>query len=183
MADPRKKTVPAAHAGSENQGYAMLPEKRRNFGVQHLDGDYIAALISRIEAIPPDAVPRWGSLRRDTLIEHLIWIVRHSMGRSRQVPFIGNWATRRLIGPLMLHGLLPIPRNLRFPRHLAAEGVTGREPGDLETLHALLEEYISLVQADELQPAFHPAFGEIGIDGWERMHLRHFEHHLRQFGA
>jgi len=151
--------------------------------MQHLDADYVDDLIRRLSRIPADAIPRWGDLRGTTLTEHLIWAVRHSMGRSKQMPFFGNWFTCRVIGPLALLGLLPIPKNLKLPAHIMAQGITGRERGDLETLHALLEEYLNLVQADELVPAPHPFFGDIGIDGWDRVHIRHFNHHLRQFGA
>ena len=95
---------------------------------------------------------------------------------------MGNWVTKRVVKPLILGGVLRMPKNLRLPARIAARGVTLREPGDLETLHALLEEYVSLVQADELRPAEHPAFGPMSVDDWDRLHVLHFEHHLRQFG-
>jgi oxepin-CoA hydrolase/3-oxo-5,6-dehydrosuberyl-CoA semialdehyde dehydrogenase len=151
--------------------------------MEHLDTDCVERFIARLGRIAPDAVPRWGVLRRDTLIEHFVWVVRYAMGRSSQVPFSGNWLTVHLVGPLFLRGLLPIPRNLQIPRALRERGVTLREPGDLETLRRLLEEYLNLVQADEFRPAPHPIFGDIGVDGWDRLHVRHFEHHLRQFGV
>jgi len=151
--------------------------------MRHLDTDYVEELVARLRAIPDDAVPRWGMLRKDTLIEHLVWVLRHSLGRSTKVPYLGNWFSCHLLAPLVLRGLVPIPKNLQLPRRLRARGVTLREPGDLETLHALLEEYLNLVQADELRPARHPVLGDIGVDGWERLHLLHFAHHLRQFGA
>ncbi|MBI4558849.1 MAG: DUF1569 domain-containing protein [Candidatus Hydrogenedentes bacterium] len=34
-----------------------------------------------------------------------------------------------------------------------------------------------------MQPEPHPYFGDIGIDGWSKLHVRHFEHHLRQFSC
>ncbi len=151
--------------------------------MRHLDTDYVEEVIARIESIPEDAAPRWGTMRKAELIEHLVWVVRHSMGRSQQARHMGNWFTRYLIAPLVLHGIVPIPKNLKTPKKLAARGVTLREHGDLETLHALLEEYCNLVQADELRPALHPVFGDIGVDGWDRLHVRHFEHHLKQFGV
>jgi len=151
--------------------------------MRHLDVDFVNEVMQRLGRIPADAVPRSGKLRRDTLIEHLIWVVRHSMGRSQQVPFFGNWFSCHLLAPFAARGLFFIPKNLQFPAHLRAQGVTGREPGDLEDLHALLEEYMGLVQADELTPAPHPFFGDVGIDGWDRLHVRHFCHHLRQFGV
>jgi hypothetical protein len=151
--------------------------------MEHLDTDCVERLVARLGRIAPDTAPKWGVLRRDTLIEHLVWVVRHSMGRSKQMPFCGNWFTIHLLGPLSLHGVVPIPKNIRIPRTLREKGVTMREPGDLNTLRGLLEEYLNLVQADELRPAPHPLFGDIGIDGWDRLHVRHFEFHLRQFGV
>lgn len=149
----------------------------------HFDSDYVELLMRRLGRIAPDAVPRWGTLRRDTLIEHLMWVVLHSMGRSDQMAFQGNWLTRRLLAPLILNGWVPIPKNLPIPKKDRARGVTLRCPGGLDDLRALLEEYLNLVQADEFHPAPHPVFGDIGVDGWDKMHLRHFEHHLRQFGV
>ncbi len=89
--------------------------------------------------------------------------------------------TRRVAGPLILQGLLPIPKNVRAPRRaVPTSGIHLQD--DLETLQALLEEYLQLVQADELTCPPHPLFGDIGVDGWARFHVVHFEHHLRQFG-
>ncbi|HPO16427.1 MAG TPA: DUF1569 domain-containing protein [Candidatus Hydrogenedentes bacterium] len=151
--------------------------------MRHLDNDTVNEIIQRLNNITLDTVPKWGQLRRDTLIEHLIWVVKHSMGRSKQVPFFGNWFTRRIVGPAFLTGLFPIPKNLQLPKALSAQGIVAREPGDLNTLRILLEEYLALVQADELKTGLHPAFGDIGVDGWDRIHIMHFEHHLRQFGV
>ena len=151
--------------------------------MEHFDTDYMERLIARIGRIAPDTVPRWGVLRRDTLIEHLIWVVLHSMGRSNQMSFQGSWFSVHVMGPLLMHGLISIPKNIQIPKKLREEGVTMREPGDMDSLRHLLEEYLNLVQADELHPAPHPVFGDIGIDGWDRAHVLHFEHHLRQFGV
>lgn len=145
----------------------------------HLDNDYVERLIQRLESIPEDGKPQWGQLRKDSLIEHLIWAVRHSMSKSQKVRFMGNWFTVNIIGPIYLRGLMPTPKNLQFKGSQTALS----EAGDLETLHALLEEYLNLVQADEIQPGIHPLFGDIGVDGWDRLHLTHFEHHCKQFGV
>lgn len=145
----------------------------------HFDNDFVERIIQRLDSIPPDHTPHWGQLRKDSLIEHLIWAVRHSMSKSTRVPFMGNWFTVNILGPLYLRGFVPTPKNLQFKGSQTAL----RETGDLETLHALLEEYLNLVQADELHPGTHPLFGEIGVDGWDRLHLIHFEHHCKQFGV
>lgn len=151
--------------------------------MQHFDMDFVTEVIRRLERIPVDAVPAWGILRRDSLIEHLIWTLMHSMGRSKRVPFFGNWFTTHILGPLFLTGRFPIPKNLRMPKSLSAQGIVAREPGGVDTLRNLMTEYLALVQADELKPGPHPAFGDIGVDGWDVVHVLHFQHHLRQFGV
>ncbi|MBI2426153.1 MAG: DUF1569 domain-containing protein [Candidatus Hydrogenedentes bacterium] len=144
----------------------------------HLDLDYIHDLIHRLAQIPERRRPRWGALRKPDLIEHLIWHVRYCMNRIPLQPVLVVPA-RPLLRVYFLHSGLPWPRNLRYPA-----GVTSmRSLGDLEDLHALLEDYAAWVQAGELAPPPHPVFGEIGVDGWERFHVRHFEHHLAQFGV
>lgn len=148
---------------------------------RHFDLDYIEEVIGLLRKLPEDTVPRWGQLRRGTLIEHLIWNIRQAMGRSHHVPFVGNWATRAIVKPIVLSGIFPMPRNVKLPAKLRAKQIELREGGDLETLHALLEEYAGLVQADELQPGVHPLFGPMSVDDWDRLLVLHYEHHLKQF--
>lgn len=143
------------------------------------DHDYVEDLIARLSSIPADAKPAWGTLDRDRLIAHLITTVRYSMGRLGTLPDRGNWFTKRILAPLIINGIVPIKKNVKVPG--ATPRATSRD--DLETLHALLEEYLQLVQADELTPPPHPFFGDLGVDGWAKMHLAHFKHHLRQFRA
>ena len=115
------------------------------------------------------------------MIGHLAFWVRYAMGRGPEVPFFGNWLTVRVVAPLIMNGWLPIPRNLKAPKTKSA--VPDTAPADTETLHAVLETYLQYVQAGEFVPRTHPAFGDIGVDGWAKVHVRHFEHHLKQFGV
>lgn len=151
--------------------------------MQHFDSDYAEQLIERVQCIPGDAAPAWGVLRPDALIEHFIWILCHAIGRSRRVPGCGTWFQRNFVKPLLLRGYIAMPKYMCLPEPLSRQGVIQREPGDIETLDVLIAEYLGLVQADELDPAPHPFFGPLSIDEWDRMHVRHFEHHLKQFGV
>ena len=149
--------------------------------LSHFDHDYVEDLIVRLQRIPADAKPEWGKLDRDKLIAHLINTVRYSMGRLGALPDYGNWFTKRILAPLVMNGIVPLKKNVKVPG--AVPRSRSATPEDLETLHALLEEYLQLVQADELSPPPHPFFGDLGVDGWAKMHLAHFKHHLKQFGA
>ncbi|HDP34636.1 MAG TPA: DUF1569 domain-containing protein [Candidatus Hydrogenedentes bacterium] len=151
--------------------------------MQHFDSDYGEQLLERITRIPEDATPRWGAMRRKDLIEHFVWVLRHAMGRSNRVPDCSNWFSRSIIKFMILNGIAPIPKNTHLPALLRNQGVTLQETGDLETLQAIIEEYLHLVQADELTPAPHPYFGPLTVDDWDKLHIRHFEHHLKQFSV
>ena len=141
------------------------------------DHDFADEILERLGSISREAKPRWGRLTRDQLFAHLTDSLRYSMGRGGPPMNQSTWVSRNIIGPLLLHGWLRIPKNIRVPGR-------GEMPnGDLETLHAVLEEYLNLVQADELEPYPDTYFGELGVDDWARLHVVHFEHHLRQFGV
>ncbi|NUM54833.1 MAG: DUF1569 domain-containing protein [Candidatus Hydrogenedentes bacterium] len=144
------------------------------------DHDYVNDIIARLNRIKPGAKPVWGTMTPEQMIGHLAFWVRYSMGKGEALPFAGNWLTRNVIGPLTLSGWLPVPRNLKVESKLS---VPQPVPADTETFHAVLETYLELVQSGEIKPHAHPFFGDIGIDGWARMHVVHFEHHLRQFGV
>ncbi len=151
--------------------------------MQHFDSDYGAEVVKRIRRIPEDAAPRWGEMGRDDMVAHFVWILRHTMGLSTQVPDCSTWFLRNITKALVLHGLMSFPKNMRLPATLTGQGIVLQEAGDVETLQALMEEYLQLVQADELLPASHPFFGPLDVDGWDRLHVRHFEYHLNQFNA
>lgn len=143
------------------------------------DHDYVEELMDRLAAIAPDARPGWGSMTPPQLLAHLTGSVRFTLGKERRVRTRDTWFLRNVVAPLVLHGVLPVPRNRTAPFADPQRG-----PGaDLETLHAVLEEYLHAVESGDIDCPPHPYFGDIGIDGWARFHVVHFEHHLRQFGA
>lgn len=146
--------------------------------MKHFDQQYAADVIRRLAAIRPESKPQWGRMTRAELIQHLGDSVRYSMGRAGVVQDQSNWLMQYIAGPLILNGIVPLPKNIKRP-----EAPMRPAQDDIETLQALLEEYLGLVQAGELEPPRHPVFGNIGVDDWAKMHAVHFEHHLRQFGA
>ena len=145
------------------------------------DHDYVNEVIGRLGRLKPDAKPRWGAMSRDQMIGHLVFWVRYSMGKGPEYPFVGTWFSERVVAPLLLNGWLPIPRNLKGIQ--SDPPLPEPAPGDTETLHAVLETYLGQVQSGDLDTRLHPAFGDIGVDGWAKMHVVHFEHHLKQFGV
>ncbi len=145
--------------------------------MRSFDHDYADELIERLRQIPEGAKPQWGSMTREQLYAHLADVLRYSMGRGGPPEDQSTWFSRHLVKPLFLSGLLRIPKNIKVP------GLESMPDGDLETLQAVLEDYLHMVQAGELEPCPHVYFGMLDVDSWARMHVAHFEHHLRQFGV
>jgi len=146
--------------------------------MRHFDHDYVEEAVERLRRLKPDTRPAWGRMTPAQMIEHLANATRYSMGRLGDLPDKSNWLLRHVMYPLLAYGIIRMPRNVVGPDYPKRS-----QGNDLETLHAVLEEYLALVQAGELEPKPHPAFGRIGIDGWATIHYLHFEHHMRQFGV
>lgn len=145
------------------------------------DHDYVLEVVRRVENLKPSAKPAWGVMAPAEMVGHLVETLRYSMGRGQEYEDIGNWFTKVVLRRLLRWGLLRIPKNIKAPR---APGMPPTPaPSDAETLHAVLEEYLSLVQAGELAPVRHPVLGDLDVDEWARLHVLHTEHHLRQFGV
>lgn len=139
-------------------------------------------IIRRIESIPDDAEPKWGTLRKDSLIEHLIWAVKGSMNTSQPVPYQGSSFLKNIAGPLLLLGLVQFPKNVKF-KDDEGEVVYVRATGTIEDLRAVINTFVEGVANGTLETSSHPAFGPIGPKKWAIFHYRHFEHHLGQFGV
>lgn len=149
--------------------------------MRHLDHEFVREVVERLEGLGPEARPHWGTMSPAAMVAHLAASIRYTLGRAGGFSDASTWYSRCIIRPLIFYGILRLPKNIKLPRPLGAPPAP-RDDDDIETLHALLDEYINLVQAGEIHPPPHPFFGELGVDGWDRLHVIHFEHHLRQFG-
>jgi len=149
--------------------------------VQHFDGDYVEWVLERLGRAPGQSADRGAPASVAAVMAHLRVSVERSMGRIPQEPFRGSWFSVHVLGPLALGGLVPLPGDGERPEDPSG-GQEGRE-GETAALKAVLEEYLALVQADELPPTTHPLYGPLDVAGWERFHLRHFEHHLARLGV
>ncbi len=146
--------------------------------VREFDRDFADEIIQRLKALPPDRAPLWGKMPATELVPHLTHWVLYSMGRRGTRDFVGNWFTRNLLAPLLINGWVPIIKN--------AQSGPAAPPDALhftiEDLQAALSDYLAAVETGAMNPEPHPFFGDIGVDGWAKMHAQHFEHHFKQFG-
>jgi hypothetical protein len=153
------------------------------YAMRSFDHDYAGEVIERMRALERDTRPRWGRLSPAAMVRHLADSIRFSMGKRGKMPFKGNWYTRRILGPLIMNAIVRMPKNVKLDTPMAKPEELSAVEGEIETLQAVIEEYLDAVQAGELSPEPHMVFGDIGVDGWAKLHVVHFEHHLRQFGV
>lgn len=148
-----------------------------------LDRAFAKELVERFGKIPPDAKPKWGKMAPDELVRHLVGTMNYSMGKQEEQHFNGNWFFVNVVGPLAVNGVLPLPKNVVFKKASGEAAPALTDEGDLETLAEAIEEFISQEESGELKTPRHAFFGDIGPEGWSKLHVVHFKHHLKQFGV
>ena len=134
-------------------------------------------LHARIARLTPAHAPRWGRMTAPQMVVHLADVVRMATGEiaiaPRRTPF-----RHPPLKQLFVY-VLPIPKGLPTARELQR---TPREwAHDVADLQAMLETFAARDRGAPW-PA-HPIFGPLGARGWGALTLRHFDHHLRQFGV
>lgn len=146
------------------------------------DHDYVDEILARLATLEAESKPRWGTMNGAQVMGHLAMVVRYSMGRGPTMPDKSTWVSRNVIRPLLFAGWLSVPKNVKVPAPEGAERLP-TPSADLETLQAVIEDYLAVAQTGDVAAPPHPLFGDIGADGWARFHCVHFDHHLKQFGV
>jgi len=146
--------------------------------VPSFDSYYVEGLLRRVAGAEPSEQQETRAVPLRQMIEHFCNVLRYSMGRGEIARLPRPGLLARMAGPFVLRGIAPLPRSA-CRCFEPAEDQGQSQHGDIETLHALLEEYLMLVQTGELNPPPHPFFGAIGVDGWADFHILHFERHLK----
>lgn len=134
----------------------------------------------RLRSLSPEAPRRWGRMSAHQMVCHLADVCRVGLG-ERSATHVGNALSHTLIKYLVLYTPVPIPKDRTTSSELD-QHQGGTKPGDfaadVDALAELVERFASSPTV-----AIHPFFGRLSPREWGRFHYRHFDHHLRQFGA
>jgi len=132
---------------------------------------------TRLSKLRPDAPRQWGTMTVDQMLWHLTLFLEASLGE-------GNLPVQKapLPAPVMRFMLLYMPWPKSSPTN---KGAVAKETYDFEEQRArcrtLIERFVAR-PIDGEWPA-DPTFGAGGGKFASRLQARHFDHHLRQFGA
>jgi hypothetical protein len=136
-------------------------------------------LFDRFHTLGPDTPGRWGRMSASNMLAHLCDQMRHTVG---DVP------TRLRLGPLRIPGIrqalmywLPWPHGLTRGPFEAFLTRPTTWAADLETFETLVRRFVE--QEGRTDWPHHAFFGAMTRQSWGYFCHRHFDYHLRQFGA
>jgi hypothetical protein len=134
-----------------------------------------------LEELGPETLPRWGGMRPQEMVEHLVWAFELSTGGARVECRMAETQIAR--ARAFLASDRPMPHEFRNPTLL--DGLPPLRYASLREAKIALDREIQSFLRQPLEPApsyMHPVFGLIGIPDWQRTHYKHTYHHLLQFG-
>ena len=136
-----------------------------------------SSIESRLASIRPDSPRQWGSMTADQMLWHVNQFLAASLGE-------GTLSVQKTAIPpaLMKFFLLYMPWPKSAPTNKSA---VAKEQHDLEAERARCRELIAKFVSRPIDadwPA-DPSFGPVSGKFASRLHAKHLDHHLRQFGA
>jgi oxepin-CoA hydrolase/3-oxo-5,6-dehydrosuberyl-CoA semialdehyde dehydrogenase len=122
---------------------------------------------------------QWGRMTPHQMVEHLIWALDCSTGRTTVECFTPGPDLDRFKRFLLSNR--PSPREFMNPA--LATGLPALRFAGLEAAKAALREALErFLDGSHDRLHMHPVFGPLTHEEWHRIHYKHFHHHLEQFG-
>lgn len=131
----------------------------------------------RVRSLRPDLNPRWGRMSVDQMLWHVNEAMAAALGEKQMAP-----ARSPLPRPMLKFLVLNLPWMKGAPTN----------PAFLATAHhdfdAERQRCLGLIESLAAQPlagvwSDHPMFGRMSGRDVSRLHAKHLDHHLRQFGV
>jgi hypothetical protein len=137
--------------------------------------------VRRINAVTPASQRQFGSLEPVGMIRHLRLAMELSLGEAN-IPDTSN-IFGRTIGRYVAFHLIPWPKG----KIKAPPAFTPPPEKDFDTervlLNASIDRFIATLNREPQKVVSHPVFGAMTMTYWTRVHGKHFDHHLKQFGV
>jgi hypothetical protein len=135
--------------------------------------------LARFRTLHPDTRPRWGRLTAPQMLVHLGDQLRYTLGEYQVTLHRGplRWPPAKQL--LMYWLPWPKGRIKGSPEMFLTPPAAWN--ADLSSLESLLARFVAQIATASWPD--HPFFGAMTRDSWGRFSYRHFDHHLRQFGA
>ena len=135
-----------------------------------------------LSQLTPDQKPLWGKMTSQHMVEHLYKTIQASINEielkvyteERKIPilkklFLGD---RALPKEFMNPAIGPDLMSLEFKNLSTA----------IKEFENILIRYEKFFENNPSAKTIHPIFGYLDKSEWDSFHLKHFKHHLSQFG-
>lgn len=135
-------------------------------------------LINRINTLTPESKRKWGKMDAAQMMAHL------------QAPMGVALGTHPLKGNPLLKMIMPLFKKALYDEKPWKQGlptaksfVTTGEPKNFDEEKRKLLEMLNHFSENNMISEDHPVFGKLSKEQWSKATWKHFDHHLRQFGA
>ena len=146
-----------------------------------LTRETLPAFKERFGNLKPDSPRQFGKIDVAQMLHHLDLAVRVSLGEVQLKDESNIFA--RTLGPILVFYILPWPKG----KIKAPDSFT--PPAELpfeDERHRLFGHMNAFIERAEREPRTttpHPMFGSSTLRFWQRMHGKHMNYHLEQFGV
>ena len=136
--------------------------------------------MARFGRLTPGTPSQWGRMVAARRVAHLCDQMRHMLADAPVAP-IPHWSRRVPFLSRIILYWVPWPKGKVEGPPEAFETPPGAWEEDLRQLEGFVERFVA-TDPDATWPD-HPIFGRMSRRDWGVFCWRHFDHHLRQFGA
>ncbi len=113
------------------------------------------------------------------MVTHLCYFMKVSLGEITP-PDLSNFFTRAFGFRLLM--MVPMPKGVKVPADLTPAPTQEMESARKELL-VLIHLFTRLAADEPDRLTSNPLLGRIKLSQWAKLHGKHFDHHLRQFGV
>lgn len=144
-----------------------------------LDASVRGAIVARVQSLRADQPAAWGKMNAGEMLKHLRGAMEMATG-ALDIPDSPRRFLRVFPLKQLIVFILPFPKGAPTAPQLVTTGAAI----DFEAEKAAVVALIGSFHEASPQPwPEHPAFGELGREGWGTLAWKHADHHLKQFGA
>jgi hypothetical protein len=146
-----------------------------------LDQATLSEFTNRVNKVNEQSRREWGALDASQMLRHLTYLIEISLGEEISADR-SNFVMRSIMRPIVFSSMQWPKGKIKAPPDLTPKpdgDCNVERPRLLKAMSRFVETSAKL--PNEVRP--HPVFGPVTLTYWRRMHGKHLDHHLKQFGA
>lgn len=139
-------------------------------------------ILERLNRLTPGTKALWGSMSVTQMLAHMNDAFRLAMG-MKEAKNRSNFFTNKVMFPVAVYLLPAWPKGSATAPELI-QGKLGTPARDFYTELEFVKKMLDVFnerEEEKLKP--HPMFGSLSKQQWRDLLVKHFNHHLKQFGV